>query len=258
MAYEELNISDRRNQIIELISKEGSVRVSDLSKLFEISEVTIRNDLSDLEATGMLERVHGGAVRSNKAYLNMTLRDRAKTNETEKNNIAAEAAKLIYDGDTIMVNSGTTTLLTVRMLKDKKNLTIVTNSMAIAQEAINLNNTNIIVLGGNFNPVYQFIYGDDTIHHLQRYKADKLILSVDGVNVADGISTYHHFEAEVCRQMIKRVDKTIVVSDYTKINRTNFANINTIHSVDILVTNKNASSTYIDEFLQLGIDVRLV
>lgn len=255
---EDLNIEDRRNKILEILNQEGKVKVLDLSNLFEISGATIRTDLSDLENAGLLERVHGGAISTSKAYFNMTFLDRAKTNETEKRKIAAAAASLVVDGDTVMINSGTTTLFVAQELKNIKNLTIVTNSISIAQETGNCKNINVILLGGNLNPQYQFTYGDDTISQLKKYKADKLILSVDGICFQEGITTYHHLEAEVNRQMIARVNKTIIVADYTKIGRTNFAFIDTISSTDILITNKNANQQEINDMIQSGIEVKLV
>lgn len=254
---EELSVEDRRNSILEKLNQDGKVKVAELSRLFGISEVTIRNDLSELECLGMLERVHGGAVNTYRAYYNMTLQERARTNAEEKKRIAAEVSSMISDGDTLMINSGTTTLFIVQELKNIKNLTLVTNSISISQEVGHYRNIHVILLGGNFDPQYQFTYGDDAIEQLKRYKADKLILSVDGVSPEEGISTYHHFEAEVNRQMIARVNKTIVVADYTKIGRTNFARIASIESMDCLVTNKNAASQEIDEIRQRGVEIRL-
>ena len=255
---EELNIEDRRGKILEMLTQEGKVKVSELSRLFSISEVTIRNDLSELEAAGLLERTHGGAITTYKAYYSMSLNERARTNEEEKRKIASAAASMISDGDTIMINSGTTTLFVVQELKNVKNLTIVTNSLPISQEIGHHKNIHVILLGGNFNPQYQFTYGDDTIIQLKRYKADKLILAADGISSEDGITTCHHFEAEVNRQMIARVNKTIVVADYTKIGRASFAYIDPLQNIDCLVTKKNANRNEIKLITETGIEVRLV
>ena len=157
-----------------------------------------------------------------------------------------------------MMNSGTTTLFVAQELKQIKNLTIVTNSLAISQELGHLNNLQIILLGGNYNPQYQFTYGDDTINQLKRYKADKLILSADGVCAEEGITTYHHLEAEVNRQMLDRVNKTIVVTDYSKIGRTSFAYINSIDHADVLITNQNANSEELGLIREKGIETMLV
>jgi DeoR family fructose operon transcriptional repressor len=255
---EEMNIENRRGRILELLTQKGKVRVIELSKLFGISEVTIRSDLSELEEAGLLERVHGGAVSTYKAYYNMSFYDRMKTNEPEKREIAAACASMISDGDTLMINSGTTTLFTVQELKNVKNLTIVTNSVSIAQEAVNYDKANVILLGGNFNSQYQFTYGDDTVNQLKKYKADKLILSADGVSAQEGVTTYHHLESEVNRQMILRAKKTIVVADYTKIGRESFTYIDSINNVDYVITNRNANANELEIIKENGVEIRLV
>lgn len=254
----ELSVEDRRNKIIEILTQQGRVKVVELSKLFGTSEVTIRNDLSELDNMGLLERIHGGAVSAYRAYYNMSLHERMKTNEEEKRRIALEASKLISDGDTLMVNSGTTTLFTVQELRSTKNLTIVTNSLSIAQETGHYRNIHVILLGGNFDPQYQFTYGDDAINQLSRYRANKLILSVDGISLNNGITTFHHLEADVSRQMAARVNKTIVVADYTKIGRTSFAHINSIDGVDILISDQKANQEELNKIAKRNIEIRLV
>ncbi|GIP30956.1 DeoR/GlpR family DNA-binding transcription regulator [Paenibacillus sp. J2TS4] len=254
-----IDIDQRRKKILELLQQEGKVKVAELSKLFGISEVTIRNDLDEIEGQGLLQRVHGGAISTYKSYYNMTFHDRTETNKEEKRKIAVEAASIISDGDTIILGSGTTPLYVLRELKNHKNLIVITNSLSIAHEVGYNRNINIVVLlGGNINLEYQFTSGDDAIRQLSKYKADKLILSSDGVSSAFGITTYHHLEAELYRQMIARVDRTIIVADYTKIGRANFAHIESIEKIDCLVTNHNSPKDEIEAMKEKGVEVRLV
>ena len=257
-AAEKLKTEDRRNQIIDIIAHKARIKVADLSKHFDTSEVTIRNDLTELENMGLLERIHGGAVSAYKAYYNMSLQERIKTNEQEKRRIAAEVSRLISDGDTLMLNSGTTTLLAIQEFRKIKNLTIVTNSIPITQETINYRNLQVILLGGNFDSHNQFTYGDDTINQLSRYRADKLILSVDGISLNDGITTFFHLEAEVNRQMASRVNKIIVVGDHTKIGRTSFSHIKSIDGIDILISDKKADQKELSQISKKNIEIRLV
>ena len=253
----ELTVDERREKILGLLNQKGKVRVGELSKLFAISEVTIRIDLSELETAGMVERVHGGAISVSKAYYSMSLQERMRTNETEKRRIARAVAGMVSDGDTIMLNSGTTTLFTVQELHNIRDLTIVTNSIAIAKE-VGHKGYNIIVLGGCYNAQYQFTYGDDTINQLRKYKADKLILAVDGISADDGIATYLHFEAEVDKQMISRVKRTIVVADYAKVGRVSFANIDTVSVIDTLVTDTRANPDDVRALIDKGLEVQQV
>ncbi len=254
----EYGTEERRNKILEILNKKGKVKVSHLSKMFDISEVTIRNDLAKLESLGMLERVHGGAISTYRAYHRMSIADRMKTNAGEKRRIAIEVASMISDDDTLMMSSGTTNLYVLEELKNLRNLTIVTNAVYFSQEAVKLRDSVIILLGGILEPKSQLTYGDDAINQLGRYKADKLILSVDGINAENGISTYHYIEAEINRQMIAHAKTTIVVADYTKVGRTSFAHISSLEGIDILVTNRNADSDEIQEIMARGVEVRTV
>lgn len=253
------DIDERRKAILELLLNDGKVKVTDLSKLFGISEVTIRGDLDELERQGQLQRIHGGAISPYRSYYNMNLRDRTEVNKEEKKRIAAETASLISDGDTIIIGSGTTPLYVMRELKSHKDLIIITNSLSVAQEAsFNRNIHVLVLLGGSINFQYEFTTGDDAIRQLSKYKADKLILSSDGVSSQFGVTTYHHLEAELYRQMIARVDKTILVADYSKIGRANFSQIEEIHQIDLLISNHNASKDEIEAIREAGVEVRLV
>jgi DeoR/GlpR family transcriptional regulator of sugar metabolism len=254
----QIDIEERRNRILELLEKENRIKVAELSRAFCISEVTIRLDLTELENRGLLERIHGGAVVTGKAYYNMSMNEREKTNRDEKQRIAQTAASLIRDGDTVIINSGTTSLYTVRQIKNKKNITILTNSAVIAHEAGLGNDANVILLGGSYNSGYSFSYGEDANSQLMKYKADKLILSADGVSCESGITTYHYQEADIDRKMIERVNKTIVVADFSKIGRESFAFVSSIQSIDCLITNTDANENEINGIRAAGIEVFMV
>ncbi|MHB1483385.1 MAG: DeoR/GlpR family DNA-binding transcription regulator [Saccharofermentanales bacterium] len=256
---EELDIEGRRKSILDILNEQGKVKVAELGRMFGISEVTIRNDLDALESNGLLERIHGGALSTYKSYYNMSLHERMDANQDEKKKIAAEAASMISDGDTIFFGSGTTPLYVAREIKDLKNLIIVTNSLSIAQEVgYSKQKRSVVMLGGNVNPEYQFVSGDDTVCQLKNYIADKFILSSDGVSAEFGVTTYHHLEAEINRQMIARAHKTIVVADYSKIGRTSFALIEDIDKIDCLISNKNANKDEIAMIMEKGAEIRLV
>lgn len=255
----EHNLDERRKSILEMLKSRGKIKVIDLSRYFDISEVTIRSDLDELERQGLLERVHGGAISTYRNYFGMDFLDRMSANKAEKQVIAQKAASLISDGDTIMLGSGTTPIYVARELKDHKDLTVLTNSVVAGQElSVCKGVSTVILLGGNINPRYQFTYGDDAIAQLSRYKADKLIISSDGISSQFGLTTYHHFEAEMNRQMIKRVNKSIVVADFTKIGRASFAHIESIDKIDILITNASADSDETDQIRENGAEVILV
>lgn len=231
-----MNADERRNKILELLNVNGSVRVTELSRLFDISEVTIRTDLADMEYKGLLTRVHGGAVSSYKPYYSMSLNQRLSTNQSQKEVIAKKIASMIENNDTIMLNSGTTTLMVFRALPQDFNLSIVTNSISIALEGTANPNFNIILLGGLINSKYQFTFGDDAIRQLKSYHADKLILSVDGIDAEHGFSTYYDKEAEIDRIMLQQSSVNIVAADHSKFDRRAFTKISDLSVADYIVT----------------------
>lgn len=241
---QDLTLQERRDAILELLQEKGRVKVTDLARYFGVSEVSIRADLAELEARELLSRVHGGAVSGYRSYYNMSLTQRMKTNAEEKKAIAKEIAPLISDNETIIMNAGTTLLYVMRELKDKK-ITIVTNSIALALEGAENKNFKIILLGGDVDSAYQFTYGVKTLKLLEQYRADTLLLSVDGIDSEKGFSTFYYQEAEICSKMAERAAKTIVAADYSKIGRCAFAKIEMDSPADTIVTNQKASPKYI-------------
>ncbi len=234
---------NRRKKILEMLDKNGSVRVTELSNFFSTSEVTIRTDLADMESKGLLTRTHGGAVSSYKPYYNMSLNQRMSTNQEYKEIIAKKIADMIENNDTIMLNSGTTTLLVFRAIPRELNLSIVTNSISIALEGTTNPNFNIILLGGMVNPKYQFTFGSDAIRQLKSYHADKLILSVDGIDSEHGFSTYYDKEAEIDRIMLEQSSVNIVAADHSKFNRCAFTKIADVSIADYIITDTDVPNS---------------
>lgn len=245
----------RKQKISELLKENDSVRVTELSRLFGVSEVTVRSYLEDMEKKGLLTRVHGGAVSSYKPYYSMNLNQRLETNQLEKVRIAERIAELIEPNDTIMLNAGTTTLLAFRKFPVDYNLNIVTNSISIALEAAGNPNYNVILAGGAVNTKYQFTYGNDAVNLLSKYHADKLILSVDGINTAQGFTTYYNKEAAVDVAMINQSDKRIIAADRSKFGNTAFAKISEIDVADIVVTNDHIDPAIAEALSAAGAEI---
>ncbi len=252
-----LSLKERHKAILDMLNNKGEVRVTELSSIFEVSEVCIRNDLSELESKGMLSRVHGGAIGAYEPYYNMSLAQRSNTNKDEKDEIANKIAEMIHDNQAIMMNAGTTPLAVMRKLAAKKNITIITNSIVLALEGAKYKNLKIILLGGDVDCEYQFVYGTLTLSQLDEYFADKFIMSADGIDVLGGITTYYDQEAEICRKMIEHSKSTIAALDHTKIGRTALKKFADIKDIDYLVTNKKAPKNELDTLAKKGIKIKL-
>lgn len=252
MVYEGLRIDIRRQKIVEHLNQFGRVRVSDLSDMMHVSEVTIRNDLCVLEKNGVLERVPGGAVA---LHMQNASLPRTTAHAEEKMCIAIATAELVHDGETLMINSGTTTHYTALELKKRKNLNILTNSFAVAMELGSYPTFRVILLGGKINTEYSFTYGSDTLSQLGRYKADKAILAVDGVCCHAGLTTYHAEEAAINKAMIARSHQTIIVADSSKLGRESFNNFSDLSAAQCLVTNEDADEELLQPIYVCGMTV---
>ena len=212
-------IEIRRDAIMDLLRSEGRVYVSKLSKQFNTTEVTIRNDLSALEAAGKLMRVQGGAVLYPDPEAPLI------ANAAQKQAIAETVTDMIRDGDTLFINCGTTTHCVAQALKRRRNLNIVTNSIPVATALADIPTLRVLLLGGEVNAQYGFTYGSNAQEQLSQYQAAWAILAVDGVSEACGITTYHAEEAILDRMMIDGASHALIVADSSKLERAGFSRI---------------------------------
>lgn len=224
-----MGYTERSEQILELLKKHGSVQAAQLSELLHVSVVTIRKDLQRMEEECLLCRTHGGAAvhveGSGAAFQNASL-----------DSIAEKAAAQICDGDCVIMNAGDTTHMVACKLRNRKDITIITNSIAIARELVHQPGVKLIFLGGEVNTEGVFTYGWDAVSQLEQYKANKLILSASGFSCSAGLTTKHMEAADLMRKMIERAQNVIVVADDTKIGFESFYQIGDLHVVDMLIT----------------------
>lgn len=259
MINSNLKIDIRRKKILETLRRNGKVYVSELSETLGATQVTIRTDLAALESEGHLIRITGGALLSpGKRHSIQTENTNLKDQYNEKKSIALSVAKFLNDGSTLFINSGTTTQIIAEELKLRKNLNIVTNSLAVATILGDVPSFCVILLGGEINAQYGFTYGGDAQEQLSRYQADWAILSVDSVCASGGITTFHAEEALIDRMMINCAHKTMIAADYTKIGRAGFSRVCECSSNIHLLTNVNADEDRLNEIADLGVEIRLV
>lgn len=230
-------IVQRRNAILDILHKDKKVYIADLSERLGTSLVTIRTDLDALANEGQLVRMAGGAILPADGNAQS---HRAIAGYEQKLEIAQNVATLVQDGDTLFINSGTTTLIVAQALKNKKNLSVVTNSLSVATTLGEIPSFRVILLGGAINTQYSFTYGADTQEHLNRFGADWAVLSVDGVSKDGEISTCHAEEAIIDRIMIARAKKVLIVADNTKIGRTGFSYVSRCDDKIKILTNKKS------------------
>ncbi len=256
MADSKLKVDIRRKSILDELRQNGKVYVTELSRTLNVTPVTIRNDLDALEENGQLIRMNGGAIwrGGNSARLGQTSIAGIAQAE-EKIAIAKAIADMIEDGDTLFINSGTTSQLIAAALKDRSNLNIVTNSLAVAVAFEHISSFRVIMLGGELNTKYGFTYGSDAQEKLVHYHADWAILSVDGISFQNGITTYHAEEALIDQMMINGASQVLIAVDHTKIGHAGFMKVCDCTPRIQVVTDRYISSAAHKELLENGITV---
>lgn len=231
----------RRVIILEELEKKGQVDVSSLSKALKVSEVTIRNDLRRLEQKNALIRARGGAIKIDRVGMDFTISDKNKQNFAQKTRIGKAAAGLIESGDTIILDSGTTTMEIAKNLGTVGELTVITNAMNIANQLAEHAAVNVIIPGGSLRKNSLSLIGATAEESFKNYFCDKLFLAVDGFSVTHGLSTPNVEEAHLNRVMIAISKQVIVVADSTKFHKRSFAFIANINDIDVLVTDDGIS-----------------
>lgn len=255
MAAERLKIDIRRAKILELLQEEGQASVAALSKMLGVTQTTLRTDLDSLAADGRLIRVAGGAIAKPQGVSEQGTQPEI-TYAEEKAAIARLVAEQIRDGDTLFLNSGTTTQCIAQLLLEKSRLNVVTNSLSIAKLLGGSSTIHVVLLGGEINAEYGFTYGGDAAEQLQRYQSMWAILSVDGVDAQRGISTYHPEEVMIDRLMIGHSSQTIIAADHRKIGRAGFSNVCELSECSCIVTDRACDKAVLDELKQTGITVK--
>lgn len=248
-------LHERRRQIIDKIAKNHMVKVSDLVREFNVSIETIRRDLEYLEKRGYLKRVYGGAVPHGFYGQEPSYAHREVINHREKQAIAAKAATLIDDGDTLFMDVGTTTLEVARCLGTKNNLTVITNATLIGHTLMAQNKCRVILLGGELRPNELSVSGFLCSASIQYFHANKAIIGVGGITVEGGITDYHTEEAEIRRAMISRADMVIAVADHSKFGVSTLNCICETDRIDVLVTDWNIPSDTLAEYRSAGLNV---
>jgi len=246
---------ERRAKILSQIEDTGQVNVQYLSKLFGVSEVTIRNDLARLEQKNVLFRTRGGAIRQTPVATDFSFSEKAMKHHAEKKRIGAKAAGQVKEGDTIILDSGTTTHELARHLTRFKSLTVITAALNIAGQLADAPGVKVVMPGGILRKSSFSLVGPPAEKMLREYFCDRAFLGVDGISPEYGISTPIVEEAHLNRAMIECSKQVVVVTDSSKFGRRSFAHIAPLSKIDIVITDSNISDEYKDLLESKGIEV---
>ncbi|KRQ86158.1 HTH-type transcriptional repressor GlcR [Caloramator mitchellensis] len=244
---------ERKNKIAEMIKSGQSVKVSELAKTFNVSESTIRRDLNELETMGTIIRTHGGAVNTLNTNFEPSFIEKQDKYLFEKDYIGKIAAKLIKDGDTIILDAGTTTQYIARYIT-AKNITIITNSVNLASELSNRDDIEVIVTGGTIRPKTKAMVGFVAENTLRQFRVDKAFIGANGVSIKYGVTTPNSQEANVKKAMIENAKEVCLVVDNSKFNEVTFSLICPVSRINYIVTNQIEDDEK-NKLSRLGVEV---
>ncbi|MDD5598465.1 MAG: DeoR/GlpR family DNA-binding transcription regulator [Victivallaceae bacterium] len=246
--------AERERFILKALSN-GVGSLADLSGQLDVSEATVRRDLQSLEEQGKARRVHGGAVRVHFPRTEPIFTKKATFHAEEKNHIADLALEFIEDDDSIFLDGGSTVLALARKLEQKKNLTIVTNSIMAAAELMESPH-RLILLGGEFRAISRTLVGPLTAQIVNALNINKAFMGTIGFTVEDGISTTDPNEAYTKELIMRRAAKVIVLADSSKIGVPSFVNSGSLEDIDVLISDGDISEEIVEELLEKGISVK--
>ena len=248
---------ERRRATLAALNRDGRVLVKDLAAHFQVSQITIRKDLEVLQGRGLLHRTHGGALVPSSGALNdPSLQEKEKLHRTEKVRIAQAAVRLVEEGQSILLDSGTTTMAIARALRNFRRLTVITNAVNIAAELAN-SEIEVILTGGTVRKNSFSLVGplaEETLRHLS---ADLLFLGVDGFDTRLGLSTPNLQEAKVNRVMVEISRKVVAVCDSSKFGRRSLSTIVPPNAIHHVITDKKISKLDIQNLKDTGVSLTL-
>lgn len=241
MAGNVLFTEERRQRILELLGERKKLTVNELCTLLQVSPATVRGDLRDLDAEGLLTRTHGGAMERSNTGFELVSSQRSTKNLEAKRAIAAVAKGLVADGDTILLDTGTTTLELARALGARRNLTVVTNDLEIARVLEEAAGIQVVLLGGALRKGFHCTLGPAGQGMMEGLRVDKAFLGTNSLSVETGGTTPDLQQAETKKAMIAIARKVIVLCDSSKFGRESFARFVELEKIDVLVSERIAA-----------------
>lgn len=249
---------ERHQLILETLLSQESMQVSDLSALLDVSAVTIRKDLTELEKNNKLYRSHGKAILINPYITNRSVSEKEKLARKEKDLIGRYAATLIGRNDSVIIASGSTVLALARCIKPDHRLTVVSASLQVS-EVLGVNDdVDIVQLGGSLRATSLSVVGKMAEEMLSDFACSKLFLGVDGIDLEFGLTTTDVREAELNQVMMRTAQKTIVLADSSKFRRRGFSKIANVSDVDMIITDSNIPDKVARSLEENGIELRVV
>ena len=245
---------ERKNEIMNKLKAEQRVLVSELATYYGVTEETIRRDLDKLEKEGYATKTYGGAIWGNSTKTDLSYTIRNKTNVEAKTTIGKLVSDLIEDGDHIMLDDSSTSLYIAKHLKEKKKLTVITNSIEIIMELSSTDGWTIMSTGGRLKPDSLAFVGNQAQEMLRNFHVDKAFISCKGLDQQVGITDSSEFHSLLKQAMMRSAKQTILALDSSKFDKASFVKIAALDRINTVVTDAKPSADWLRHFRETGLN----
>ncbi len=240
--------AERKLEIAKIINENGKIKTSELSKRFNVSEMTVLRDLASLEEEGVLKRVYGGALAFNDSSNEISSVFRSKINLKQKDSIASKALSLISEGSSIYLDSSTTSLSLAKLVGSKKNITLVTNGLDIINTAKGNGKIKIICPGGELNDVNMSFYGPSAEKFIEDINVNIAFISAAGISLKSGITEQNPQNIAIKKIMVKNSDISVLLIDSSKFGKITLNKVCLLQDIDTIITDKEPAPQYVELF----------
>jgi len=248
----------RRRLILERLHEWGVVKTSELSELFSVSPMTIRNDLNALNEQGALVRIHGGAIAREPLTSEPSYRDKANLNRAEKDRIGKRAEKKVEEGMAVFIGNGTTTMQLVKHLPHTLRVRVFTNALNHAVELAKHSGIEVYVIGGYLRSVSLGMVGRLARQALTGVYFDLAFLGVNGISLEHGFTLPSLEEAETAGEVVRHARRTVILADHTKFGTVTHSQITDITGVDAIITDNGLNERFREAFSNLDVELHIV
>ena len=246
---------ERRSQILAKLQQERRVLVSDLSQFYNVTEETIRRDLEKLEKEGVAKKTYGGAILNENFNIDLPYTVRKKSNVSNKQQIAEIIAQMIEDGDHIIMDASSTALYVAKRIKNKKNITLITNSVEIILELSDMTGWKILSTGGSLKEGSLSFVGYQAEDMIKKFHVDKAIISCKGVDIENGFTDSNEMDAQVKKAILNSAKYKILAADSSKFNKISFTKIGDFSDIDTIVTDNPLEENWEKVLSSKGVDI---
>ncbi len=248
----------RKQMIVDFVNQKSNVTLGELCEKFSVSPATVRNDLRALEKEGLLKRTHGGAISIRKVTYEPNAYQKEIEHVSEKKMIAEVAFSMIEKGDSIALDTGTTTFELAKKLKDSENITVVTYDLQIASYLEEYSGVDVFLAGGYLRRDFHCTTGKTTLDSLEGLNVDKAFLGANGIDLEHGAMTPHLDTADIKEKIKTAANRVILLADSSKIGKSSFVTFCGLDEIDVFITDTNAPKAFISELEKRDIDVKTI